>query len=93
MRLNSRMAKKAHGGLVRTVALGDQFVVSGSYDQTVKVCTYSIVLLQCLHSFLKVWDRATGELVADLMGGHNGKICCVGSDSTKVSVECCITSA
>lgn len=31
-----------HGDLVRSVALGDDFVMSGSYDLTIKVSTLSI---------------------------------------------------
>ncbi|KAI0062227.1 WD40 repeat-like protein [Artomyces pyxidatus] len=60
----------AHGDLVRNVALGPDFVVSGSYDLTVKV-----------------WDRRTGRLIADLVGGHTGRIFCVGFDCTKI-VSC-----
>ncbi|KAF9484633.1 WD40 repeat-like protein [Pholiota conissans] len=55
-----------HNDLVRTVALGEDFVLSGSYDLTIKV-----------------WDRKTGNLVADLTGGHNGRIFCIGFDSKK----------
>ncbi|KAI0658826.1 WD40 repeat-like protein [Cubamyces menziesii] len=62
--------RRAHEDLVRSVALGSEFVVSGSYDFTVKV-----------------WDRQTGALVADLAGGHTGRIFCVGSDYTKI-VSC-----
>ncbi|TBU65261.1 WD40 repeat-like protein [Dichomitus squalens] len=36
---------------------------------------------------VKVWDRKTGALVADLAGGHTGRIFCVGSDCTKI-VSC-----
>ncbi|KAF7295670.1 F-box/WD repeat-containing protein 11 [Mycena indigotica] len=59
-----------HADLVRSVALGKDFVVSGSYDLTIKV-----------------WDRQTGALVADLAGGHSGRIFCVGMDATKI-VSC-----
>lgn len=34
--------------------------------------------------FKQVWDRKTGALVADLTGGHMGRIFCVGFDCTKV---------
>ena len=57
----------AHGDLVRNVALGADFVVSGSYDYGVKV-----------------WDRKSGRLVTDLVGGHIGRIFSVGFDCTKV---------
>ncbi len=57
----------AHGDLVRNVAFGADFVVSGSYDFAVKV-----------------WDRKTGQLVTDLVGGHTGRIFSVGFDCTKV---------
>jgi WD40 repeat protein len=57
----------AHGDLVRNVAFGTDFVVSGSYDFAVKV-----------------WDRKTGQLVTDLVGGHTGRIFSVGFDCTKV---------
>lgn len=57
----------AHGDLVRNVALGPDFVVSGSYDFGVKV-----------------WDRKSGRLVTDLVGGHIGRIFSVGFDCTKV---------
>lgn len=60
----------AHGDLVRNVALNAAFVVSGSYDFSVKV-----------------WDRKAGHLVADLVGGHTGRIFSVGFDCTKV-VSC-----
>ncbi|KAJ3776766.1 F-box/WD repeat-containing protein 11 [Lentinula raphanica] len=59
-----------HRDLVRSVAFGDEFVLSGSYDLSIKV-----------------WDRRTGALVADLSGGHTGRIFCIGSDCTKV-VSC-----
>jgi len=59
-----------HKDLVRSVALGEKFVVSGSYDRTIKV-----------------WDRRTGALVADLTGGHVGRIFCIAFDRTKV-VSC-----
>ncbi|KAF8651159.1 hypothetical protein AX16_004838 [Volvariella volvacea WC 439] len=59
-----------HSNLVRSVALGDEFAVSGSYDMSIKV-----------------WDRKTGGLVADLTGGHTGRIFCVGFDCTKI-VSC-----
>ncbi|KAI0273488.1 WD40 repeat-like protein [Gloeopeniophorella convolvens] len=36
---------------------------------------------------VKVWDRKTGCLVADLVGGHTGRIFSVGFDCTKV-VSC-----
>lgn len=60
-------ATEAHTDLVRSVALGADFVVSGSYDQSIKV-----------------WDRETGYLVADLSGRHEGRVFCVGFDCTKV---------
>jgi len=68
----------AHGDLVRNVALGADFAVSGSYDFGVKV-----------------WDRKTGRLVTDLVGGHIGRIFSVGFDCTKVgaanfSLVCCV---
>ncbi|KAJ7143155.1 WD40-repeat-containing domain protein, partial [Mycena crocata] len=59
-----------HSDLVRSVALGPDFVVSGSYDLSIKV-----------------WDRKTGALVADLTGGHTGRIFCIGFDHTKI-VSC-----
>ncbi|OSD08312.1 WD40 repeat-like protein [Trametes coccinea BRFM310] len=62
--------RRAHEDLVRSVALGSEFVVSGSYDFTVKV-----------------WERQTGALIADLAGGHTGRIFCVGFDCTKI-VSC-----
>jgi WD40 repeat protein len=57
----------AHTDLVRNVALGVDFVVSGSYDFGVKV-----------------WDRKSGRLVTDLVGGHTGRIFSVDFDCTKV---------
>lgn len=36
---------------------------------------------------MKIWDRLTGVCVADLTGGHTGKIFCVAADRTKV-VSC-----
>ncbi|KAI0314658.1 quinon protein alcohol dehydrogenase-like superfamily [Amylostereum chailletii] len=67
-----RMSRQqcGHADLVRSVAMGTDFVVSGSYDLGVKV-----------------WDRKSGRLVADLAGGHTGRIFCVGFDATKV-VSC-----
>ncbi|KIP07795.1 hypothetical protein PHLGIDRAFT_105153 [Phlebiopsis gigantea 11061_1 CR5-6] len=65
-----RLAQKTHEDLVRSVVLNTDFVVSGSYDHTVKV-----------------WDRETGTLVADLAGGHIGRIFCVGFDHSKI-VSC-----
>jgi WD40 repeat protein len=87
-------AAQAHRGLVRSVALGDQYVVSGSYDQTIKVRTSSLIFIYEWHIHCpvsQVWDRATGELIADLKGGHSGKICSVGFDCTKVSVSDTVT--
>ena len=66
-RLHKSRQQCAHGHLVRNVALSANFVVSGSYDYSVKV-----------------WDRKTGHLVADLVGGHTGRIFSVGFDCTKV---------
>ncbi|KAK0463572.1 WD40 repeat-like protein [Desarmillaria tabescens] len=63
-----------HGDLVRSVALGDDFVMSGSYDLTIKVRDRSGI-------------RKTGALVADLSGGHTGRIFCIGFDCTKI-VSC-----
>jgi len=59
-----------HSDLVRSVALNDSFVVSGSYDHTVKV-----------------WERESGKLLADLNDGHTGRIFCVGFDHAKI-VSC-----
>ncbi|KAG8730002.1 hypothetical protein FRC12_020575 [Ceratobasidium sp. 428] len=59
-----------HKDLVRTVAMNHDFVVSGSYDETIKV-----------------WDRQTGALLADLTGGHTGRVFGVVFDSTKI-VSC-----
>ncbi|KAF9065787.1 WD40-repeat-containing domain protein [Rhodocollybia butyracea] len=59
-----------HRDLVRSVAFGDDFVLSGSYDLSIKI-----------------WDRKTGALVADLSGGHTGRIFCIGFDRTKI-VSC-----
>lgn len=69
-RRDSLRASQAHRELVRSVVLGETYVVSGSYDQTIKV-----------------WDRASGNLIADLKGGHNGKVFCVAADCTKI-VSC-----
>ncbi|KAJ6526267.1 WD40 repeat-like protein [Mycena vulgaris] len=62
--------RSVHADLVRSVALGPDFVLSGSYDLSIKV-----------------WDRTTGALVADLTGGHTGRIFCIGFDATKI-VSC-----
>ncbi|KAG9101488.1 hypothetical protein FS749_006391 [Ceratobasidium sp. UAMH 11750] len=59
-----------HKDLVRTVAMNREFVVSGSYDETIKV-----------------WDRQTGALLADLTGGHTGRVFGVVFDGTKI-VSC-----
>ncbi|KDQ61072.1 hypothetical protein JAAARDRAFT_45731 [Jaapia argillacea MUCL 33604] len=68
---NERRRERCHhGDLVRSVALGEEWVVSGSYDLSVKV-----------------WNRKTGVLVADLTSGHVGRIFCVGFDCTKVSTR------
>ncbi|KAJ7706891.1 WD40-repeat-containing domain protein [Mycena rosella] len=64
----SAVQRSVHADLVRSVALGEDFVLSGSYDLSIKV-----------------WDRTTGALVADLTGGHTGRIFCIGFDSTKVT--------
>ncbi|KAK2466644.1 hypothetical protein APHAL10511_000902 [Amanita phalloides] len=63
-------ASADHKDLVRSVALGERFVVSGSYDRTIKV-----------------WDRRSGALVADLTGGHTGRIFCIAFDRAKI-VSC-----
>lgn len=75
-RLLSRLRRNAfpdspkHTDLVRSVSLGHEFVISGSYDLSIKV-----------------WSRSTGALVADLTGGHTGRIFCVVFDGTKI-VSC-----
>ena len=79
-----------HNDLVRTVALGEDFALSGSYDLSIKVHWHSEPFFFCYCAtlltwgFLKVWDRKTGALVADLTGGHTGRIFCIGFDSKKV---------
>jgi hypothetical protein len=88
-----------HMDLVRTVALGEDFVLSGSYDLTIKVgqvlpvavakIAYGCVCLSFF--FYQVWDRKTGALVADLTGGHNGRIFCIGFDSKKVRAPSMLT--
>ncbi|KAF8077667.1 F-box/WD repeat-containing protein 11 [Lyophyllum atratum] len=59
-----------HADLVRSVILGEDFIVSGSYDLSIKV-----------------WDRKTGGMIADLTGGHTARIFCIGFDRTKI-VSC-----
>ncbi|KAI0086371.1 WD40 repeat-like protein [Irpex rosettiformis] len=59
-----------HSDLVRSVALNNSFVISGSYDHTVKI-----------------WERDSGKLLADLKDGHTGRIFCVGFDCAKI-VSC-----
>ncbi|KAF8350396.1 F-box/WD repeat-containing protein 11 [Amanita rubescens] len=67
---SSQARSAKHVDLVRSVVLGEKFVVSGSYDKTIKI-----------------WDRRSGTLVADLTGGHTGRILCIAFDKTKV-VSC-----
>ena len=67
---SSQALSAEHKDLVRSVALGERFVASGSYDKTIKV-----------------WDRQNGTLVADLAGGHVGRVLCVAFDKAKV-VSC-----
>ncbi|KZV88306.1 WD40 repeat-like protein [Exidia glandulosa HHB12029] len=69
-RWSRRKEREMHSELVRSVALGDDMCISGSYDGTVKI-----------------WDRKSGALIADLTGGHPGRVFCVGFDCTKV-VSC-----
>ena len=71
MRRERRQTSNNHSDLVRCVALGDDYVVSASYDTTIKV-----------------WDRKKGVLVADLIGGHTGRVFGVGFDCTKVCHWC-----
>ncbi|KAG6854577.1 hypothetical protein C0991_004913 [Blastosporella zonata] len=59
-----------HADLVRSVALGEDFVVSGSYDLSIKV-----------------WDRKTGAMIADLTRAHTARIFCIAVDRTKI-VSC-----
>ncbi len=40
-----------HGDLVRSVALGDDFVMSGSYDLTIKVSAFSTSLTLISRTF------------------------------------------
>ncbi|KAH8823579.1 WD40 repeat-like protein [Flagelloscypha sp. PMI_526] len=65
--VNGRVKRCHHEDLVRSVVIGKKFVVSGSYDLSIKV-----------------WDRKTGRLVADLKGGHTSRIFCIAIDSTKI---------
>ncbi|KAF5315595.1 hypothetical protein D9611_005053 [Ephemerocybe angulata] len=67
---NGALRTPMHSGLVRSVLLGEDFVISGSYDVSIKV-----------------WDRKSGALVADLTGGHTGRIFCIAADCTKI-VSC-----
>lgn len=85
--LAARREQERHTHLVRSVALGEEFAVSGSYDLTIKVCWMESEGTNETHDFVwtQVWDRKTGALVADLNGGHTGRIFCVGFDCTKVS--------
>jgi phage-related holin len=46
--------------------------------------TKALIFLLLL--LLQIWDRKTGVLVANLTGGHTGKIFCVGFDSKKVFI-------
>jgi WD40 repeat protein len=69
-RPTSSVAPWHHNGLVRSVLLNDDFVISGSYDLSVKV-----------------WDRMSGMLIADLTGPHTGRVFCVAADYTKI-VSC-----
>lgn len=80
--------RRAHEDLVRSVALSSELVVSGSYDFTVKVRAAGCENIghAKMLTLLQVWDRQTGALIADLAGGHTGRIFCVGFDCTKV---CC----
>lgn len=84
--LAARREQERHNHLVRSVALGEEFAVSGSYDLTIKVCWMQSQGLDEAHEVVltQVWDRKTGALVADLNGGHTGRIFCVGFDCTKV---------
>ncbi|KAG6817799.1 hypothetical protein H0H87_003207 [Tephrocybe sp. NHM501043] len=59
-----------HADLVRSVVLGEDFVVSGSYDLSIKI-----------------WDRKTGAMIADLTGGHTARIFCIAFDRSKI-VSC-----
>ena len=82
-------ARCLHGDLVRSVALGEDFVLSGSYDLSIKVCweispSSGMGIFDIDIDSFQVWDRKTGALVADLTGGHTGRIFCIGFDSTKV---------
>lgn len=63
--------------------LNQDFIVSGSYDHTVKA-SVDIALYGAIIDCAQVWNRKTGALVADLSGGHTGRIFCVGFDCTKV---------
>ena len=43
-----------HGGLVRSVAMGEELVLSGSYDLSIKVCVidcWILLLLTCLSRY------------------------------------------
>ncbi|RDB22174.1 F-box/WD repeat-containing protein pof11 [Hypsizygus marmoreus] len=59
-----------HSDLVRSVVLGGDLAVSGSYDLSIKI-----------------WDRRTGAMIADLTGGHTARIFCIAFDRTKI-VSC-----
>ena len=82
-----------HDDLVRSVALGSEFVVSGSYDLTIKVRNDSSVVRDNALNPHQVWERATGTLVADLKGGHTGRIFCVAFDPTKVFMTSSFTGS
>lgn len=79
--------RAAHGDLVRSVALGDDWVVSGSYDKTIKVRILTYLCQRVYLCYVQVWNRRTGALVGDLTGGHTGRIFCIAFDCTKI-VSC-----
>lgn len=57
-------AAQAHRGLVRSVALGDQYVVSGSYDQAIKVRICSLMYTNGMFNklFLRFGTGPLGSL-------------------------------
>lgn len=76
---------RGHKELVRSLWLGENVVLSGSYDHTIKVSTTLEIPVgsKLIAEVSQIWDRKTGVLLKDLPNLHAGRVFSVVGDRTK----------
>jgi WD40 repeat protein len=84
-----RCLNKGHTELVRGISINREVVLSASYDGSARVS-----LAHAGPSSQQIWDRNTGRSLAELSGGHTGRIFAVVGDRTRIvtsGMDCRIT--